>query len=104
MLKEIVLLLGVKTTLNKLAVNDELLWHVFSDFDSMRRIAETLEMRERTETTTPRGDDNIECLMVVVVGVLEGAVEAERRGRVEVARDFRLLTGPLLLDVFDNLS
>lgn len=62
----IVLLLGVKTTLNKLAVKLELSWQVLRDFDSINLMAETPESKEDKERRVVTGD-NIENLMMVVV-------------------------------------
>jgi hypothetical protein len=62
----IVLLLGVKTTLNKLAVKLELSWQVLRDFDSINLMAETPDRREEKESKVTTGD-NIESLMMAVV-------------------------------------
>ena len=68
-----VLLLGVKTTLNRLAVKEELSWQVLRDLDSINRVAETLERRERSVVRMTNGEDNIEDLIVRVC-VVESAV------------------------------
>lgn len=62
----IVLLLGVKTTLNKLAVKLELSWQVLRDFDSINLMAETPDRREEKESKVTTGD-NVENLMIVNV-------------------------------------
>jgi hypothetical protein len=54
------LLLGVKETLNKLAVKLELPWHVLRDFDSINRRADGPERRERRDIKTVKGGSNVE--------------------------------------------
>lgn len=76
-----VLLLGVKTTLNRLAVKEELSWQVFRDLDSINRVAETLEKRERSVVRMTKGEDNIEDIIVRVCW------RARRQGEKEVEVD-----------------
>ncbi len=60
-------LLGVKTTLKRLAVKLELSWHVLRDFDSINRVAEAPERMERRDVSKTRGESNIEnCMMAFV--------------------------------------
>jgi len=67
MSKARVLLFGVKMTLNRLAVKDELVWQVFKEVDSINRVAETPESNGSEAARMPNGDDNIEDLIVRVV-------------------------------------
>ena len=57
MLKVIVLLSGVKTTSNKLAVKLELSWQELRDLDSINRMAEAPERRVRSVVTKTNGDN-----------------------------------------------
>ena len=65
--KVIVLLLGVKTTLNKLAVKLEFCWHALREFDSINRTAEAPERRERSVVKKTNGESNIEDRMMAFV-------------------------------------
>jgi hypothetical protein len=65
--KVIVLLLGVKTTLNKLAVKLEFCWHALRDCDSINRTAEAPERRERSVVKKTNGESNIEDRMMAFV-------------------------------------
>jgi hypothetical protein len=58
-------LLGVNTTLKRLAVKLELSWHVLRDFDSINRVPETPGRRDRKDVTKTRGD-NIEYRMMAI--------------------------------------
>jgi len=62
-----VLLSGVKTTLNKLAVKLELSWQVLRDLDSINRMAEAPESRERKDVTKTKGESNNEDRMMADV-------------------------------------
>lgn len=66
MSKVSVLLFGVKTTLNKLAVKLELAWQELREFDSINLMADALEKRERRDVKKTNGD-SIECFMVAIV-------------------------------------
>ena len=59
-------LLGVKTTLNKLAVKLELAWQALRDCDSINRTAEAPERRERRVVRKTKGESNIEDRMMAV--------------------------------------
>lgn len=85
-----VLLLGVKTTLNKLAVKLELSWQVFRDFDSINLMAETPERREDKERRVKMGD-NIENLMMEIVYRREPSRQ-DRRGCSCSDRVFRVVS------------
>jgi hypothetical protein len=65
-----VLLFGVKTTLNKLAVKLELSWQAFRELDSISLMACVPERRERSEKKKMRGE-NVEDLMVAVYVVTD---------------------------------
>jgi hypothetical protein len=58
---------GVKTTLKRLAVKLELSWHALRDFDSINRMAEVPERRERKDVSRTKGESDIEDRMVVFV-------------------------------------
>jgi hypothetical protein len=73
-----VLLFGVKTTLNKLAVKLELSWQAFREFDSINLTACVPERRERREKKKTRGE-SVEDLMVAACVVTEAV--AGRGGR-----------------------
>lgn len=49
------LLFGVKTTLNRLAVKLELSWQVLRDFDSISRMADALENKESIVVNKTKG-------------------------------------------------
>ena len=66
-MKVSVLLLSVKTTLNRLAVKLELSWQVFKDFDSINLTAEAPERREKREREKIKGESNIEDRMMAVM-------------------------------------
>lgn len=61
-----VLLLGVKTTLNKLAVKLELSWHVFREEDLSSLSAEAYWVRERMEVIAIIGDSSERRMMAIV--------------------------------------
>ena len=66
--KVIVLLLCVKTTLNKLAVKLEFCWQALREFDSINRTAaEAPERRERSVVKKTNGESNIEDRMMAFV-------------------------------------
>ena len=58
---------GVKTTLKRLAVKLELSWHVLRDFDSINRMADAPERRERKDASKTKGESNIEDRMMALM-------------------------------------
>ena len=54
---------GVKTTSNKLAVKLELSWHALSDFDSINRMADALDRKERREVKKTKGENSEDLMM-----------------------------------------
>jgi hypothetical protein len=58
---------GVKTTLKRLAVKLELSWHALRDFDSINRVAEVPERRERKGVSKTKGESIIEDRMMAFV-------------------------------------
>ena len=61
-----VLLSGVNSTLNKLAVKLELSWHVFKEEDLSSLSAEAYSAKERMEMMAIIGDSSERCMMAIV--------------------------------------
>jgi len=53
--------------LKRLAVKLELSWHALRDFDSINRMAEVPERRERKDVSRTKGESDIEDRMMVFV-------------------------------------
>jgi len=63
---DMVWLLGVNSTLNKLAVKLELSWHVFKEEDLSSCSAEAYWAKERMEVMAITGDSSERNMMVIV--------------------------------------
>ena len=59
-------MLGVKTTLNKLAVKLELSWHALRDFDSINRMAEAPERKDRRDVKKTKDENNEDLMMAIL--------------------------------------
>jgi hypothetical protein len=73
-------LLGVNTTLNKLAVKLELSWHALRDFDSINRTADALEKEDSREVKMTKGENNEDLMMAI----LYRGMPSRRGGCVDV--------------------